>query len=66
MPFNIYGQLFAQNDESLCKLVDAVHRFSDAIQISLGISKCATLLAFMQLPRVGFLINHYLWLRMPL
>jgi len=32
-------KLFAQNDESLCKLVDTVHRFSDAIRMSLGISK---------------------------
>ena len=36
-------KLFARNDESLYKLVDTVQRFSDAIQMSFGISKCAKL-----------------------
>jgi len=36
-------KLFAKNDENLCKLVDIVHRFSDGVRMSLGISKCAKL-----------------------
>jgi len=31
-------KLFARNDESLCKLVDTVHRISDAARMSLRIS----------------------------
>ena len=36
-------KIFARSDECLFKLVDTVQRFSDAIQMDFGISKCAKL-----------------------